>query len=115
EPTGTSGAPGPREFPDEPLAATPSSEPGVTIEVFELVRTDGAVHLTFALVLDEDADAQASAYPLVGGVTTTDARNVTLFDPVGLKRYLAYMDEDDRCLCSSAHHFIKPGERRFYS
>jgi hypothetical protein len=108
------------QVPAQPLGTTPTTFPGVTLQVYTAKRIgSNAVLVVFAFELTGQApsvtleggiaqslDANYGVHPNGNGPTgDVDAVSaVSLFDPVGLKEYLPYMADpsnDATCLCSN--------------
>ncbi|PPK97376.1 hypothetical protein CLV92_104197 [Kineococcus xinjiangensis] len=91
------------------IASAPADTSGAVLEVLAVQRLRGTTLLTMA-VRNESADELRIINRL--GSPHLDTRSVALVDPVGLKRYLPYVDGEDRCLCSSTKsQEIPRGER----
>lgn len=91
-------------------AAAPAQQPGTLLEVLALQRQDATLLLTLAV--RNESGEEINIGNSLGTPTDYDLRSVALVDPVGLKRYLPYLDDDDRCLCSKTDFTpIGPGER----
>lgn len=119
------------QVPATPLGTTPTTVPGVTLELYLAERVSrNAVLVVFALNvpsggisvgletqmnqalsgLGNDINGDRNAWDAVSGVS--------LFDPVGLKQYQTYMadpTDDDTCLCTTAltGYNFQPGSNYF--
>ncbi|WP_432495408.1 hypothetical protein [Kineococcus auxinigenes] len=89
----------PAGLPADPVATVPSTLPGVTLEVYRLARHGDAVSLTMA-VRNTGTEPRSVYGAFRDEVTATDLSGTSLFDPVGLKRYLVFQDAAGECLCS---------------
>ncbi|ABS05560.1 hypothetical protein [Kineococcus radiotolerans] len=102
----------PAGFPDAPVAVTSTAVDGVTLEVYRALRSGDSVTLAFA-ARNTGAEQANLGQRLGSDPLHTDASGVSLFDPVGLKRYLVLLDSAGGCLCSSNAVWVEPGEHRF--
>ena len=92
--------------PDQPLATTPTTVSGVTLQFYVARRLDpNAVLVVFAVVAPNGTDRAnvVLALSATGGGTQASVSGVSILDPVGLKQYLPYManpNQDGTCVCS---------------
>ncbi len=128
----TSSGPVSADVPSQPIGSTPTTIPGVTLQLYVVKRQDpGAVLVVFALQVD--ASAVARLLPTGGAVRAALSSNgdsiqpvnsvsgVALLDPAGLKDYETFMidpSKDPTCLCSLVDPSfptsnIMPGTRYF--
>jgi len=118
------------EVPSQPIGSTPTSIPGITLQLYLAKRQNpGAVLVVFALEVDATGVTSlgVSPGPIRGGLSATaDESNtdasvsgVALLDPAGLKKYETFMADprnDISCLCSLVEpgfSNINPGTRYF--
>ena len=101
------------QVPSQPIGSTPSTIPGVTLQLYVLKRINpNAVLAVFALDIQSSVENAALPAKLIepldanwgssGDVQSVSA--VSLFDPTGLKEYLPYManpKDDTTCMCSN--------------
>lgn len=94
--------------PRRPLATTPTSITGTTLQLYEAKRiSGGAVLVVFALVAPANADRAnvIGALSVNGGGSQASVSGVALLDTTGLKEYLPYMGDptkDGTCVCSDS-------------
>jgi hypothetical protein len=100
------------EVPGTPIGSTPTSVPGVTLQLYVARRVGPqAVLVVFGLATtkpvvsggeeDYDLSEGLSANPVEANISVSE---VSLFDPAGLNEYETYMvnpDIDATCLCSA--------------
>lgn len=84
-------------FAQEVIATADGESAGMRIEITELSRTSGDT-VTLKYRLFNETGADSSLYFLTDRDNVSD---VHLIDAVGKKKYLAIMDSDGKCLCSS--------------
>ena len=101
------------EVPAQPIGSTPSTMPGVTLQLYVLRRVSAnAVLAVFALNIQGSVVNAALSGTLVEPLDANWGSNnnvesvsaVSLFDPAGLKEYLPFMAnprDDTTCLCSN--------------
>lgn len=94
--------------PRHPVATTPTTITGTTLQLYEAKRLSGdAVLVVFALVAPANADRASviGALSANGGGSSASVSGVALLDTTGLKEYLPYMgnpSEDGTCVCSNS-------------
>ncbi|MGI8535585.1 MAG: hypothetical protein ACR2K2_03630 [Mycobacteriales bacterium] len=107
------------ELPAEPIGTVASAEPGLTLEVYLLERTEKAVLVVFALNVDGTEGASTSTFEMGEDSNDTSVGAVSLVDTAGLKQYLTLRParvKDDGftgCACtdSGSRYGGEPGER----
>lgn len=114
--------------PAEPIASTPTSTEGMTLELYAVQRSDKVVNVVVAM-----HNTGKTAIPIRESTTDLDespsaisrnTSNIALLDAKGLKEYRTFLaDADDvnsDCLCSNTYDIgegdddFAPGERRHY-
>lgn len=120
-------------MPTQPTASTPTTIPGVTLQVYVAERAEPrAVLVVFALQVDASgaSTVNANGLALFQGLSanylngtsnsiTPSVSGVAMFDPSGLKLYETYMADpstDSSCLCSRIDNTYagnKPGTYYF--
>lgn len=92
--------------PKSPLASTPTSVPGVTLQLYLVQRiSTKAVLIVFAVIAPSGTDRGSVIFSLGANGQTLGATvsGVSLLDPTGLKQYLPYManpTKDETCVCT---------------
>lgn len=113
DPSVAGGGAQPPGLPDQPIAEVPSSVPGVTLELWRVVRIDGGVHITFAGRSDDGTQVPINAFST--GTSDYSVAGLSFVDTAGLKRYLVLETPDGDCVCSSVPGIsYEPGQRSFH-
>lgn len=115
--------------PAEPIASTPTSTEGLTLELYAVQRSDKVVNVVVAVhntgktaipVLESTTDLDESP-----SAVSRNTSNIALLDAKGLKEYRTFLEDADdvnsACLCSKTYDIgdpgdddFAPGERRHY-